>query len=131
MTSSKQPSKQRRALMDMPLHRRKRQMTARLTRELQLKHRRKRLGVIKGDSVRVMRGEFKGVEGEVTAIDTKTGRLSIDGVTREKADGSTMFYPIHPSKVELTKLQEKDPWRGKILEQRRQIESTKVKEREN
>lgn len=131
MTSSKQPRKQRRALRDMPLHRRRRKMSARLTRELQLKHRKKQLGVVKGDSVRVMRGEFKGVEGEVTAIDTKTGRLSIDGVTREKADGSTMYYPIHLSKVELTKLHEKDPWRGKILEQRRQIESTEVKKREN
>lgn len=131
MKASKQPRKQRRTLRDMPLHRRRRRMSARLTRELQLKHRRKRVGVIKGDSVRVIRGEFKGVEGEVTTINTKTERLFIDGVTREKADGSTMYYPIHPSKVELTKLQEKDPWRSKILGPRRQIEATKAKEREN
>lgn len=106
----------------MPIHQRKRWMTARLTRELQLKHNRKRLSVVKGDSVRVIRGEFKGVEGEVTTVDRKTGRLAIDGVTREKADGSTMFYPLHPSKVEITKIQEKDSWRAKIMERRRLIE---------
>lgn len=112
----------------MPIHRRRRQMMARLSYDLQLKHNRKRMEVVKGDSVKVMRGEFKGVEGEVTTTDLKVGRLTIDGVTREKADGSTMYYPIHPSKVEITKLQEKDPWRIKIMDRRRTIESPEREE---
>ena len=123
MTSSKQPRKQRKALHNMPIHQRKRWMTARFSQELQNKHNRKRLSVVKGDTVRVVRGEFKGVEGEVTTLDRTNGRLTIDGVTREKADGSTMFYPIHSSKVEITKIEEKDSWRVKIMERRLAIES--------
>jgi len=103
-------------------------MMARLSADLQLKHNRKRIEIVKGDTVQVMRGEFKGVEGEVTSIHPKVERLSIDGVTREKADGSTMYYPVHPSKVQITKMLERDPWRAKIMERRRPLDSMEINE---
>ena len=35
---------------------------------------------------------------------------------REKADGSTVMYPIHPSNLEITLLNLKDPLRRELIE---------------
>lgn len=70
----------------------------------------------KGDSVRILRGDYVGVEGKVTKVDYKKYRVFIEGVTKEKVDGSTVQVPIHPSKVALVKLNLDDKWRKSILE---------------
>jgi len=93
-------------------------MTAPLSDELRGKYGIKRLPVRKGDVVRVMRGNFRGVEGEVIKVDLKRYRLYIKNVTIQKADGSAAFYPIHPSKVMIVKLDESDEWRRKIIERK-------------
>ena len=40
--------------------------------------------MIKGDTVKIMRGEYKGVEGKVEKINTGKGKLSIEGVHEKK-----------------------------------------------
>lgn len=69
----------------------------------------------KGDTVMVMRGAFRDVEGKVTRTSRKKVSVYIEGVTKEKSDGSTIFLPVNPSKVMLTKLNLDDKWRKKIL----------------
>lgn len=73
----------------------------------------------RGDTVRVMRGDHKGFEGKVSRVDRKKYRIYIEGLTREKVDGTTVHIPVHPSKVMITKLNLEDKWRRKILERRR------------
>ena len=72
-----------------------------------------------GDTVRVMRGDHKGSEGKVTRIDKKKYRIYVEGLTREKVDGTQIFVPIHPSKVMVTQLNLDDKWRKKILERKK------------
>jgi ribosomal protein L24 len=65
-----------------------------------------------------MRGERKGIEGKVSSVDRKNYRIFIEGVTREKVDGTAVPVPIHPSKVMLIKLNLDDKWRNEILKRK-------------
>ena len=70
-----------------------------------------------GDSVKIVRGEFKGIEGKITGLDTRQGKLYIEGVTREKiAGGKTSPVPIDASKVMITSLNLEDKLRKQRLE---------------
>jgi large subunit ribosomal protein L24 len=69
----------------------------------------------RGDTVRVMRGDRKGIEGKVTTVDPKAYKIFIEGITREKVDGTTTLVPIHPSKVMITALYLDDKWRRESL----------------
>jgi len=68
-----------------------------------------------GDTVRVMRGDRKGSEGKVTKVDRRKYRILIEGITREKVDGTAIQTAIHPSKVMLTNLNLDDKWRRESL----------------
>jgi len=116
LTSSKKPSKQRKALFAAPLHLRRKLMTAPLSDELVEKYGVKRLPVRKGDKVRVMRGEFTGVEGKVVRVDLRKIRIYIEGVTRQRVDGTPVFVPIHPSKVLIVELDLSDKKRKELIE---------------
>lgn len=118
LTSSSKPSKQRKALYEMPLHLRRKLLTAPLSDELREKYGIKRLPVRKGDVVRIMRGSFKGHEGKVVKVDLKRVRIFIEGVQRKKADGTPVYVPIHPSKVQIIKLDLSDKWRIKVIERK-------------
>lgn len=65
-----------------------------------------------------MRGDHRGLEGKVTQVDRKKYRIFIEGVTREKVDGSTTLVPIHPSKVIIIRLNLDDKWRKKALKRK-------------
>jgi len=89
-----------------------------LSKELREKHSRKAVRPVKGDSVRIVRGGFKGIEGKITGLDTKLGKLYIEGVTREKiAGGKTSPVPIDASKVIVTSLNLEDKLRKKGIEE--------------
>lgn len=79
--------------------------------------------VIKGDTVRVMRGDedVLGQEGKVQEVETKTGHIIIEGVTIAKADGTQTARPIHSSNVLVTKLNLTDPRRKDKLTQAKEV----------
>ena len=60
---SKQPRKQRKARYNAPLHIRQKFMGARLSESLSKEYGTRSAPVIAGDTVKVMRGDFKGTEG--------------------------------------------------------------------
>ncbi|QGA54520.1 50S ribosomal protein L24 [Sulfolobus sp. E5-1-F] len=113
---SLKPSKQRKFLYSLPLHQRKKLLIARVSDEIASQYGIKRIRVRKGDTVRVMRGSHSGKEGKVTQVDTKTGRLAIEGITTKKADGTPVYVWIHASKVIVTRLDLSDPRRREKLE---------------
>ncbi len=119
LTKSRQPRKQRKALYNAPLHLRRKLMTAPLSKELRDKYGIKRIPVRKGDEVRIVRGSYSGMTGKVNRVDLAKMRIYIDGVTREKADGTPVFVPIHPSKVEIIKLDLSDTRRKEVIERRK------------
>jgi large subunit ribosomal protein L24 len=119
LTKSKKPSKQRKAMFQAPLHIRRKFMTAPLSDELVEKYGVKRLPVRKGDKVRIMRGEFTGVEGKVTRVDLRKIRIYVEGVTRQRMDGTPVFVPIHPSKVMIIELDLSDQKRKELIEKKK------------
>ncbi|AWR99403.1 50S ribosomal protein L24 [Metallosphaera hakonensis] len=86
-------------------------LVAKLSDELSKEYSIRRIPVRKDDTVRVMRGDNYGFEGKVTQVFPATGRISIEGLTRKKADGTPIYIKIHASKVEITKLNTNDPKR--------------------
>ena len=87
-----------------------------LSQDLREKHKRKSVRPVVGDSVRIVRGEFKGVEGKVTRVNPSRGTVSVDGVSREKLKGGTASVPIRSSNVVITSLSFDDKLRRQKLE---------------
>ena len=114
------PTKQRKMIYQAPDHVRRKLFAAHLSQELRTSHKVKSLPVRSGDTVRIMRGNHKGFEGKIASVDRKNYRVYVEGLTREKVDGSTIFVPIHPSKVMITRLNLDDKWRKKILEKKKE-----------
>jgi large subunit ribosomal protein L24 len=96
-------------------------MAAPLSPELLAQKGVKTLPVRKGDSVRVVRGDHKGFEGKVSRVDLKKYRIYLEGLTREKVDGSTIPVPLHPSKVMIRNLNLDDKTRKAILERKKLV----------
>jgi len=110
-----QPRKQRRMLYQAPSNLRYKHFSAPLSSSLKTSYNIGSLPVRSGDTVRIMRGDRKGLEGKVTRVDRGRYRIFVEGVTREKVDGTTAFVPIHPSKVLITGLNLDDKWRRESL----------------
>jgi len=88
-----------------------------LSKELRERYKRRSVTPRKGDSVRIVRGEFKDVEGKVTKVIPAKGRLNVEGVTREKQKGGTSLVPLHASDVVITSLSMDDKMRRAKLEE--------------
>ena len=99
-------------LLHIPKHRRDAMVSASLADSLREVYKKRTLRVVKGDSVKVLRGEYKGVEGKVENVDTEHGTLNIEGVQREKIRGGQVKVPIHASKVMITNLNLSDKYRS-------------------
>ena len=93
-----------------------------MSEELSREHRVDQLGVRKGDTVIVTRGNFRGVEGKITRVDKKSGKIYIEGISREKADGTAKLIAIHASKVALRQMVLDDKRRKNIIERRMRVE---------
>ena len=93
------------------LQTRSKQMGANLSKDLQKKYGKKSARVIEGDSVTILRGEFKGVDGKVSKISTQKSSVAIDGVKKEKTKGDKFDVYIHTSNLVITSLNGDDKWR--------------------
>jgi len=87
-----------------------------LSTELRERHGKKSARPRVGDSVRIVRGEFKGIEGKITKVDPDAGLVMVEGVTREKLKGGTSPVPIHSSNVIITTIVLEDKLRKKKME---------------
>ena len=121
----KNPRKQRKRLYNAPAHMRHKFMAAPLSPELISSQGAKTLPVRKGDTVRVMRGDHTGFEGKVSRVDLKRYRIFLEGLTREKVDGTNVFVSVHPSKVMIKNLKLDDKWRKRIVERKKELELPK------
>ena len=92
------------------------QLGSHLSKDLKEKHHCKSMRVIEGDGVKVLRGEFKGIEGKVTRVSTERRGIAIEGIKREKLKGGNVDIFIHPSNVVITSLNLEDKWRQNRLE---------------
>ena len=103
-------------LIHVPKHQRDKMVGAVLEESLRKQYGRKNIRVVKGDSIRVMRGEYKGVEGKVEKVNTAHATLHIEGIQREKIRGGQVKVPIHSSNVMVISLNLDDDFRSSKLQ---------------
>jgi len=125
----KNPKKQRKRLFNAPAHLRHKLMAAHLSSELATSRGAKTLPVRKGDTVRIERGDNKGFEGKVSRVDLSEYRIYLEGLTREKTDGTNIFISVHPSKVQIRNLNLDDKRRKDILGRKKKIEKPEREEK--
>jgi large subunit ribosomal protein L24 len=126
----KKSRKQRKAKFTAPLHHRRKGLSAHLEESLLLKYDKRSIPVVKGDTVKVMRGSFSGHVDKVAMVDIKKEHVEIEGVTTVKADGKKIGKLIHASNLLITKLNLTDPWRREKLERKLPEETRKEIEKE-
>lgn len=110
-SSSIQPRKQRKAQANAPAHLRHKALNAHLAESLLVKYNRRSFPLVKGDTVKVLRGIFHGHEEKVASVDIRLGKVTVEGVTATKADGTKTARTIDPSNLVITRLNLTDPKR--------------------
>lgn len=108
---STQPRKERKALHNAPVHERRARIASHLDEPLLLKYNTRSATLRVGDTVRVMRGEYAGTSGKVLEVNTRSGKVTVDGVTVTKADATQKPRAVDPSNLVITKLDLSDPLR--------------------
>jgi large subunit ribosomal protein L24 len=92
------------------------QLGSALSKDLHKKYGKRSVRVIEGDSVTIVRGEFKGVDGKVAKISKPKSSVAIEGVKKEKTKGDKFDVYIHTSNLVVTSLSTDDKWRITKLE---------------
>ena len=126
---SSQRRKSRKAHFSAPSNIRRKIMSSHLSKELKTKYDVRSVPVRKGDTVKVMRGQFKGREGKVQAVYRKRWALHIEKIVREKTNGSQSQIPIHSSNCLITQLK-LDKSRKALLERKKRVAKEKNKHKE-
>jgi large subunit ribosomal protein L24 len=103
-------------LKHVPKHLHDARICSTLIEDLRRQYRRRNARVIKGDTVKVMRGEYTGIEGKVEKVNTERGTLAIEGVQREKIKGGNVKVQIHASNVTIVGLNLQDKYRQAKLQ---------------
>jgi len=113
--SVRRPSKQRKKIYEAQGQSLRKLLAASLSEELQATQGRRSYPVRKGDTVKILRGDYAGIEGKVNDVDTRGQRLFVEGVTREMTSGTSTNVSVHSSKVMITKLNLDDKWRSESI----------------
>ena len=92
------------------------QLGSALSKDLHKKYGKRSVRVIEGDSIRIVRGEYKGVDGKISTISTQKNSVSIEGIKKEKTKGDKFDVYIHTSNLVVTSLNTGDKWRMARLE---------------
>ena len=106
---------------------RSKQLGSQLSKDLQKKYGKKSTRAIEGDTITILRGEFKGVSGKITKISTEKTSVTIEGVKKEKTKGDKFDVYIHTSNLVVTALNSSDKWRIAKLEGKDPKKQTSVK----
>lgn len=118
---SSKPRKQRAALKNAPLHRLPKMMSAHLSPKLREKYGRRSFPVRVGDTVKILRGEFRGVEGKVTGVDRERQYVYVENVNTKRADGTVRPRPVHVSNVMITDLKLDDKYRASAISRGKEV----------
>lgn len=90
-------------------------MSAHLSQELKSKYERRSLPLRVGDTVKILRGEYRGIQGRVKGVSRSKQFVYIDGLTRKRADGRVVDIPVHVSNLVIIALNLDDKFRKEKL----------------
>ncbi|BFI73224.1 LSU ribosomal protein L26e (L24p) [Nanoarchaeota archaeon] len=124
--SSKKPKKQRKYIINAPLHIRGKIISSMLSKDIKNIININSLPLRVGDYVKVLRGKYRNVEGFVVYIDRKRYKIYIDNVKFTNKRGKEVYRPIHYSKVMILRLNLKDKKRLEII--KRKMKSKNIPE---
>ena len=123
------PTKMRnRMIYQATFQTRSKQLGSQLSKDLQKKYSKKSVRAVEGDTITILRGEFKGVSGKITKISKEKTSVTVEGVKKEKTKGDKFDVYIHTSNVVVTSLNTSDKWRISKLEGKDPKKQTSVKE---
>ncbi len=125
--SSGKAAKQRKYRMNSALHQKRNFLAAPLAPDLKARYSTRNLTVREGDTVRVMKGEFRGVTGKINRVDVRKSVVYVDGAGRVRKDGTKSFFPLHTSSLMLTDVSVEDKKRAGSLA-RKTVNAPKAKE---
>jgi large subunit ribosomal protein L24 len=97
-----------------------------ISENLRSEYNKRNARVIKGDTVKVLRGEYKNVEGKVEKVKTGRSTLFIEGIQREASKGGKVKVQIHSSNVIITSFNLHDKNRSNVI---RKVKSAKPEEK--
>ena len=89
-----------------------------LSKQLREKYGQRSVRIQNGDTIKVIRGEFKGVDGKVIKVSTAKHTIAIEGVKKQKRKGDKIDVYIDSSNVVITNLNMDDKWRTAKLEKK-------------
>jgi len=127
--ASRQPRKQRKYRANAPIHVKHKLISANLSKDLRKKYGKRSFPIRKNDSVKIMRGEFKGKKGKIDSIDLSKLRVMIEGIFRSKKDGSKVGVYFNPSNLQIQELNLEDVKRKEALERKNKEEAEETKEK--
>ena len=104
------------------------QICAPISKDLRKKYSRRSARIMLEDTIRVIRGEYKGITGKVSKISTDSNSIAIEGNKKEKLKGDKIDIYIHVTNVIITALNTDDKWRLKILEKKSKSKIKSMKE---
>jgi len=122
--------KQRFQLYNAPIHQKRKWISSHLAENLLLKYDRRSVPVIKGDTVKVMRGSYKGHEDKVAKVNVRDMTVNVEGVIVSTAKGTKVAKPMPASNLIVTKLNLTDKWRRRRLESKLSEAAKKEVEKE-
>jgi len=125
--ASKRPGKQRKYAAKAPLHVKQKLVSANLSKELREKQKVRSLPLRKGDTVKIMRGKFKGKKGKITKVMLNFSKVTVEGIQIKKLDNSKVDVRLQPSNLQIQELNLEDKKRLKNLnKQTKSMEKTKT-----
>ena len=104
------------------------QISSPISKDLRKKYSRRSARIIIDDTVKVIRGEYKGLTGKVSKVSTDSNSIAIEGNKKEKLKGDKIDVYIHTTNVIITALNTNDKWRLKILEKKSKSKIKSMKE---
>lgn len=116
--SSTQPRKQRKYRRNAPLHIVSKFMSVHLSKDLRKKYGRRAIRVRKGDTVKIVRGQFRKKTGKVMDVSLIRRKVFVENIQQIRKDGTKSFYALEPSNLMITSLNLEDKIRKEKLEKK-------------
>ncbi len=99
-----------------PYAKRSKQISGPLSKDLRKRYGKRSIRITKDDTVKIIRGEYKGIDGKVTKVSLEKNSIAIEGIKKEKLKGEKIDVYIPSSNILITGLNTDDHWRKSKLE---------------
>jgi large subunit ribosomal protein L24 len=99
---TKNPGKQKKAFYSAPIHKRRKALVAPLDKNIQKDIGKKKIAIRKGDSVKILIGQYKNKSGKVERVDYTNRKIYLKGIVYKTNKGEEKLVPFTPSNLLLT-----------------------------